>query len=349
MIAKPQTPITANPFSAFPVPPLAGGILLTFLLALLGWTLSLLPGLDRLGALACTLFLATLYRHLFHYPEALRPGIRLSSGTLLRAAIVLFGLKLNVSELLGLGLPLLARSAGTIAFALAAVLLLGRLFKADRALTLLLAIGTGICGAAAIAAVSPIIRSKDEDTAIGAGLIALLGTAFAALYTLLQPWLPMDPSVYGIWSGLTLHEVAHVAMAASAGGPDALAEGLLAKLCRVFLLLPVCLMLAAWMKRKHKDKTGEEAGTIQRFPFPWFLLGFVAMSLVGSYLLPNVLDNPAPTLHGVSLLTTLLLAMAMAGLGLNVSLRDLRSRALRPLAAMAVASAALSTIVWFTL
>src|SRR5687768_13061065 len=83
------------------------GIALTLALTLGGWGLSLLPGLERLGPLACTLLLAAAYRHRFGYPAALASGIRFSSGTLLRLAIVLFGLKLNISVLLHDGLPLL--------------------------------------------------------------------------------------------------------------------------------------------------------------------------------------------------------------------------------------------------
>ncbi|WP_256759220.1 YeiH family protein [Cohnella sp. WQ 127256] len=233
------TPFNFTTFSL--IPARIYGILFTLALALTGWGLSQLPGLDRLGPLACTLLLAAAYRHLFGYPLSLGSGIRFSSGTLLRLAIVLFGLKLNIGDLLQQGLPLLARSAGTVLFSLVIVMVIGRWLRADRKLTFLLAIGTAICGAAAIAAVSPLLKSKDEDTAISAGLIALIGTIFAAAYTLIQPWLPIDVATYGIWSGLTLHEIAHVAMAAASAGPDALADGLLAKLCRVALLIPMCL------------------------------------------------------------------------------------------------------------
>ncbi|MFC5403533.1 YeiH family protein [Cohnella soli] len=349
--------------------PTIAGILFTLLIALLGWGLSFLPGLDRIGPLACALFLAATYRYRFGYPLALAQGIRFSSGTLLRIAIVLYGLKLNVADLLHHGLPLLARSAGTVAFSLVAVLLLGRWLRADAKLTALLAVGTAICGAAAIAAISPLLKSRDEDTAVSAGLIALIGTGFAAAYTLLQPWLPIDASQYGIWSGLTLHEIAHVAMAAAPAGENALADGLLAKLCRVALLVPTCLAIVAFpalrerflRKRSVATQTESVPGNIindvvrkqtrPAFPFPWFLLGFVATSLFGTYALPVLVDatEASALLHFISIATTLLLAMAMAGLGLNVDLRNFRSRALRPFTAMLIASLLLSALTYFTL
>lgn len=324
-----------------------GGLLLTLLFALFGWGVSLLPGLERLGPLACTLLAAALYRHVFGYPEPLRQGIRLSSGTLLRLAVVLFGLRLDVRVILGSGLELLAMGTVTIVLSLALVLSLGSWWKADSGLTLLLALGTGICGAAAIAAVSPVLRAKEEDTAMSAGMIALIGTAFAVGYTLLMPWLPLDAGAYGVWAGASLHEIAHVAMAAAPAGPAAMDDALLAKLARVFLLVPVCLILLARMKRRTADNAGiSGTGGRRRIAFPWFLAGFAAMSLLGSYALPIILEDPAKLLQGASSATTLLLGMAMAGLGLNVSFRDFRSRAIRPLAALVVSSLLLSALTY---
>src|SRR5699024_11142599 len=117
-------------------------------------------------------------------PEAIRPGIAFSSKRLLRAAIILYGLKLNIDTVLTDGLGLLAIDAGVIIFAIFATIWLAKIFKADKNISLLLGVGTGICGAAAIAAIAPIVKSKDEDTAIGVGIIALMGTIFAVAYTI---------------------------------------------------------------------------------------------------------------------------------------------------------------------
>src|SRR5699024_2828612 len=136
----------------------------------------------------------------------------------------------------------------------------------------------GVCGAAAIAAVAPIIKSNDEDTAISVGIIALMGTVFAIGYTILRPFLPLDAIQYGIWSGTSLHEVAHVALAGAPAGEDGLAIALLAKLGRVFLLVPLCFIFIYIMKRKTKD---EEADA--KIEFPWFLVGFIILSILGSY------------------------------------------------------------------
>jgi len=321
-----------------------GGIAFTFVIALLGLGVSKLPIFDRVGQLACAILIAVMYRQVAGYPDTIRSGIQFSAKKLLRYAIILFGLKLNVDVILHQGLWLLVRDTGTIIFSITATVLIGKLFKADKSLTLLLGIGTGVCGAAAIAAVSPILHAREEDTAIGAGIIALMGTVFAIVYTILRPFVHLTANHYGIWAGVSLHEIAHVALAAAPAGPSALAVALLAKLGRVFLLVPLSFILMAWMKRKGKAELSNA-----KIEFPWFLIGFILMSLIGSYIIGKYIFLSASMMNDISTVTTFVLTMAMVGLGLNVSFRDLRTKAFRPLVAMTITSVLLSTITFFTL
>lgn len=321
------------------------GIGFTLAVSVIGWAASLLSGFDRLGPLACSIGLAVLYRYFCAYPEGLRQGIQFSSKTLLRLAIILFGLKLDIHLVLNEGPGLLLKAALVIVFAVLLTTLLGKLFKADPAITLLLGIGTGICGAAAIAAVSPILRTKDEETAIGAGMIALIGTIFAVGYTLLRPLLPLDSVEYGAWSGISLHEIAHVALAAAPAGHEALSAALLAKLSRVLLLIPFCFLLLAWQKNR---RDGAERKDV-KLEFPSFLLGFVAASLAGSYIFVDDIAIPPTIMNGISIVTTLLLSMAMVGLGLNVNLKQLRTKALKPVLAMLLTSVLLSVLTYLWL
>ena len=320
-----------------------GGIAFTFFIAFLGYLLAKLPGFDHIGQMASAIIIAVVFRQIFGYPEAIRSGIGFSSKRLLRFAIILYGLKLNIDTVLSDGLGLLARDVGVIIFAIFMTLWLAKMFKADKNISLLLGIGTGVCGAAAIAAVAPILKTKDEDTAIGVGIIALMGTVFAVGYTVLRPFLPLDSIQYGMWSGITLHEVAHVALAGAPAGEDGLAIALLAKLGRVFLLVPLCFILIAIMKRKSKGTEESDA----KIEFPWFLVGFIILSLLGSYVFGPIIPVSDRVYDVIAVLTSWCLTAAMVGLGLNVSLRDLRARALRPLAAMTITSILLSVIVYF--
>lgn len=315
-----------------------GGVAFTFLIALLGYGFSRVPGFDHVGQLACAILIAVVYRQVRGYPEAIRSGIQFSAKRLLRLAIILYGLKLNIGVVFHQGLGLLVYDAGVIVFSILLTVLLAKWMKAEPTLSLLLGVGTGVCGAAAIAAVSPIIQAKDEDTAIGVGIIALVGTVFAIAYTVLRPFLPLSEVEYGMWSGISLHEIAHVALAAAPAGQDGLALGLLAKLGRVLLLVPLCFILMYWMKR---------TGKIQRdakIEFPWFLVGFLAMSVFGSYVLGEQIPVSESFNSGIANVTTFVLTMAMVGLGLNVNLRDLRTKAARPLIAMSITSILLSVL-----
>jgi len=318
--------------------PLVLGVLFTFAVAELGILLARLPVFSRFGPMIGAILIAVLYRQLFGYPEAIRRGVQFSAKVLLRVAIVLFGFRLNLATVMREGLGLLVRDIGTVVGAIAVILLLAKWLKAETELSVLLGVGTGVCGAAAIAAVSPIIGAKEEDTAIGVGLIALTGTAFTMVYTLLRPLLPLTDAQYGTWVGVSLHEIAHVAAGASPAGQDALAIALLAKLGRVLLLIPVCLALVYWMNQKGGRKTGA------KIEFPWFLAGFVATSVIGSYA-----AVPAAYMSRLTSLSAFLLASAMVGLGLNVSFQAVRSKALRPLLAMLLGSVLLSVVTYLTI
>ena len=316
------------------------GVGITFIMAIIGYLIALLPGFSLIGPLGSAIIAAIIYRQIFGYPYAYNSGITFSSKKLLRAAIILYGLRLNINIILGEGLEFLIKDTIVIAFAVLSMLGLAKLFKAEFKLSLLLGVGTGVCGAAAIAAVAPIIKAKDEDTGISVGIIALVGTIFSIGYILLRPVLDISNNAYGAWSGMSLHELAHVALAAEPAGNNALAIALLAKLGRVLLLIPLCFIIVYFVRR-HQKKSSPGDVKVQ---FPWFLLGFVLMSLVNTYIIGQVIFIPEAVIGYIYDLSTFLLTMAMVGLGLNVSLNDVRTKAFRPLMAMIIVSVGLSIL-----
>jgi uncharacterized membrane protein YadS len=142
-----------------------------------------------------------------------------------------------------------------------------------------------------------------------------------------------------------LHEIAHVVLAAAPAGKDPLAIAMLAKLGRVFLLVPLCFLFIFWMKKRAKGSGNSEA----KVDFPWFLVGFMIMSLTGSYVIENLVDIPPHVITEVENLSSFVLTMAMVGLGLNVSFKALRTKALRPLIAMTITSVLLSIVTFVML
>lgn len=317
------------------------GILFTICIAAIGFLTANLPVLSYVGPMAIAILLAVSYRQLFGYPEQYREGIQFVAKKILRFAIVLYGLKLNMAVVLDQGLPLLGKGVLVIVFSIGVAMLLARWLRADQDLTFLASIGTGVCGAAAIAAVSPIQQAKEEDTALSVGIIALTGTVFSIGYTLLLPMFPGQELWYGIWSGLSLHELAHVALAAGPAGEEALAMALLAKLGRVFLLIPLCFFLILWKRRKGDSKAKAS------IEFPWFLVGFLAMSLLQTFVIGDFLEANKAVADGISKGTTFLLTMAMVGLGLNISLSQLKNKAGRPFFVIILTSILLSVFTFW--
>ncbi|WP_342610592.1 YeiH family protein [Staphylococcus hsinchuensis] len=310
------------------------GLLFTFIIAVISLLGSKLPFLDKIGALTIAILIAILYRHFKGYPEAYRLGIAFSSKRLLKLAIILYGLKLNIYDVIGKGSGLLLIDIGVILFSIGLMLLLNKYIKGDKHLTLLLGIGTGVCGAAAIAAISPILKSREKDSAISIGIVALIGTIFSLAYTVIYSVFTISPEVFGVWSGTSLHEIAHVILAADFSGQAALSIGLLGKLGRVFLLIPLSIILILIMRFKSQGETEKK-----RIDVPYFLLGFVMMALFHTYVpLPHmvmqIIDN----------VTTICLLMAMVALGLNVSFKDLKDRAFKPLIVVIVVSICLSVV-----
>ena len=154
------------------------GLGFTFIIALISLLLSKIPILENIGSLTIAILIAIVYRHFKGYPTRYRNGIEFSSKRLLKFAIILYGLKLNINEIITKGATLLAVDVGVVIFSIIGIYFLNKWIKGDAKLGILLGIGTGICGAAAIAATSSILKSREKDTAISIGIIALIGTIF---------------------------------------------------------------------------------------------------------------------------------------------------------------------------
>ncbi len=313
------------------------GILFTIGIAIIAFLLSKLPFLNYLGPLAIAIMIAVILRNTLPYPQSFKSGLDFSSKKILRFAIILYGIRLNIVVVIHEGLPLIARAAGVIIGAVLLTVIIGKLLRVEEKLMMLLAFGTGICGAAAIAAVSPIVKAKEEDTAMAVGMIALIGTIFSLLYPTIGQLFHLPPTVYGYWSGFSLHEIAHAALAGAAFGDSSLTPALLAKLSRVLLLFPVTLLLVGFLKIKNGE-------VVQKANFPYFLLGFLAVSALGTwgtvqgYLSEGVQNAIAQT-------GTFFLAVAMAALGMSVDFKELKARALKPLIMLTVVSMILSSLV----
>lgn len=328
------------------------GLLLTLLLAAAGKWLASLSALAVLGPLVPALLLGMLWRSALPLPASSAPGIAFAGKQVLRFGIILLGLRLNLLDIVHAGLANVAIAVICLATALLAAYRLGRLFGVEPRLALLSACGTAICGAAAVAALAPQLKAKQQEIAVSTATVALLGTLFTLLYTFLYHVLGLSPTAYGMFAGATLHEVAHVVAAAAPGGAAAMDAAVIMKLTRVALLIPVSLLLTVWNPAAAGPtgaggfQSGEAGPTARdeetrkaRPPIPWFLFGFLLMSGVHTlHLLPEALTA------GFVDLAYLFLAMAMAGLGLQTHLSLFRRDGVRSIASAGIASLLLSAV-----
>ncbi|RHW40341.1 YeiH family protein [Neobacillus notoginsengisoli] len=315
------------------------GLGITLLIALFAKGLSGFPFLSIMGQLVIAILLGMSWRALFGFNDNLKPGITFANKKLLRLGIILLGMRLNLSDIYEAGGKVFLIAALNIIFALFVVYGFSRLFGAEKRLGILTACGTAICGAAAVVAIAPQIKAKEEETAVSAAVIAILGTIFTLAYTVLYALLNMTPTVYGVFAGGTLHEVAHVVAAAAAGGDTAVDLAVIVKLTRVALLVPVALAIGFFMQKNARDNGGAK---LSNSVVPWFILGFIAMSGF------NTLGVVSEAVAGhIVTVAYLLIAMAMAALGLNVEIKTFRKLGMKAFAAGLAGSILLSIFGYF--
>lgn len=316
------------------------GIGLTLFIAILAKYLGQFPFLTILGQLVIAILIGVLWRAIVSVPKKLIAGTNFSSKKLLRLGIILLGMRLNLVDILHAGPKVFAIAVINIVFTLFVVYGLTRLFKVEKRLGVLTACGIAICGAAAVVAIAPQIKAKDDEIAIGATTVAILGTIFTLVYTMLYPILGLPTRGYGIFSGATLHEIAHVIAAAAPGGKDAVDIAVIVKLTRVALLVPVALLIGLWTNRAPQSKCGNNNETSWKsIPIPWFILGFLAMSAFNSFGILSVTFA-----NQVVMIAYMLIAMAMAGLGLNVDVSTFRRFGLKSFGAGFIGSILLSIL-----
>lgn len=265
--------------------------------------------------------LGMIYGNSFYsrHSDRLAPGLKLTQQKMLRAGVALFGLNISFLQIAELGWPVLVLDITVIAGIMVVGLWLGRvLLGLDRTMSALIAIGAAVCGAAAVLAAKPVTKANTQQVAMAVATVVLFGTAGMFIYPLLFPLLTVDETGYGIYVGSTIHEVAQVVVAGMAVGESAAESGVVVKLIRVMLLAPTLIIMGLFRRDKHGDG--------HQLYIPWFVLAFVAISALNTWLPVN------PALHHALVqIDLILLSMAMAALGVDTNLNKLRHLGHRPI------------------
>jgi uncharacterized integral membrane protein (TIGR00698 family) len=280
-----------------------------------------LPGVATFSPMILAIVIGMAFHNIVGTPAVAKPGITFALKRILRFAIVLLGFQLTLTQIASVGAPGLLIIVTTLAATFAATTWFGRLLGVDRKLTQLIAAGTSICGASAIIATNTVTEAHDEDVAYAVACVTIFGSIAMFSYPLLPGLLHLDARAYGLWSGASIHEIAQVVAAAFQNGQHAGEIGTMVKLARVTLLAPVVLTLGLMARRS----AGRDAVKRAAPPLPWFVFGFIA--LVG---LNSVITIPADDKQVIVTVTTFLLSIALAAMGLETDISKLYARGFRP-------------------
>lgn len=335
--------------------PLLPGLILCLALASLAWTLGQWPWLQAHGfsvlTLAIVLGMVAGHAGYARVASLAEPGVQFSRQTLLRLGIVLYGLKLTVQDIGQMG----AAGLVTDALVLSSTLLLGawvgrRWLKLEREQALLISAGSAICGAAAVLAAAPVVKARQEQVAPAIATVVVFGTLAMFLYPWLYQWnqalgwIPGGDQGFGLYTGATVHEVAQVVVAGRGMSAEAANAAVMAKMVRVMMLAPCLLglsvLVARWEARavgRPRVQAEARAAAVsghapagqprwRAVSIPWFAFGFIAVVLMNSWWTP-----PARLAADLADLDTLLLAMAMAALGLGTQVSAVRRSGAGPL------------------
>lgn len=304
------------------------GLALTASLTGASYALRLAPGLDAVSPMILAIVLGAIAHNLVGVPESARAGIAFTMRRILRLGIILLGFQLTAQQLVEVGGRGVAIIVATLAVTFLVTKLLGRLLGVERRLAELIAAGTSICGASAVIATNTVTKGSDEDVAYAVACVTVFGSASMLLYPTLPVLLHLGPHGFGLWAGASIHEIAQVVATSFQDGTEAGHFGTIAKLARVLMLAPlvIALGLAAARKTRNSAGAGPQPGRAKA-PLPLFVLGFLAVVAINS--LGIVPHAAKPTLVTA---TAFLLAMSLAAMGLEMNLRKLRAKGLRPLA-----------------
>lgn len=264
--------------------------------------------------------------HFLAIDRRCQPGITMATKPVLRLGVALLGAKVTLADMAGLGLDAISLSVSALLVALLGGYAVGRALKLDRTHALLSAGAVAICGASAalaIAAALPTRRQCEKSTLLVVVGVTALSTLAMLAYPLLTRLFGLNDTQAGLFFGATIHDVAQVVGAGYLVSDHAAEVAAVTKLMRVACLVPVVVIIA-WLFREKGNEAAAAAP-----PFPFFLLGFLALMAANSAGL-----LPTPLVAGLGELSRGCLILAVAGLGMKTSLRSMAALGPRPVAAL---------------
>ena len=286
-------------------------------------------GLHFIGASVIALFIGMLINHFRKPTPATAPGIRFTSKKILKFAIILLGASLNITTVLTVGKFSLTVMIFTLATCFGLGSLIGRAFRLNWKTYSLINAGTGICGGSAIAAIAPVIDADDLDIAYGMSATFLFDTIMIVVFPILGRAMGLSDAAFGLWAGTAVNDTSSVVATGFAFSEAAGDFATMVKLTRTLAIIPTVLVFSAismHLKKKEAAARNNSAKVNMKSVFPWFILGFLAMSLLCSIGL-----IPASAASILKTISKFLMVAALAAIGLNTDFSKLCKSGARPM------------------
>jgi uncharacterized integral membrane protein (TIGR00698 family) len=309
------------------------GILLSVGVALLAcWLESLLP-IHLIGSAVIAMFIGMMLNHYLKAAKGFAPGLKFTSKKILKFAIILLGLSLNITTILTVGKMSLTVMIFTLLTCFGGGYFIGKALGLNWKLSNLISAGTGICGGSAIAAISSVIDADDNDVAYAMSATFLFDMAMIVLFPIMGRALGMTDQAFGIWAGTAVNDTSSVVATGYAFSEGAGDFATMVKLTRTLAIIPTVVTFAFVqlnLKRKEALAAGQNSDLKANFSiakiFPWFILGFLGMSIVAS-----VLPIPADVVSITKRVSKFLMVCALAAIGLNTSFSSMKKAGIRPM------------------
>ncbi|MDY2700558.1 MAG: YeiH family protein [Lachnospiraceae bacterium] len=290
---------------------------------------SLLP-IHLIGASVIAMFIGMVI-NAFHQPgNMMAPGIKFTSKKILKFAIILLGASLNIATVLTVGRNSLLVMIFTLATCFGLGYLSGRLLKLNWKMSNLISAGTGICGGSAIAAIAPVIEAEDIDIAFGMSATFLFDMVMIVLFPIFGKSLGLSDVMYGLWSGTAVNDTSSVVAAGFAFSEAAGNYATMVKLTRTLAIIPTVIIFALvnmhLKKKENRTAQNEKINVNMKSIIPWFILGFLAMSLLNS-----VGVIPVAVSSVLKEISKFLMVAALAAIGLNTNFKEMKKAGPAPM------------------
>ncbi|MCG9880522.1 MAG: putative sulfate exporter family transporter [Bacteroidia bacterium] len=265
-----------------------------------------------LNGILLALMLGMLIGNFVKIPQDFQSGISFTSSKLLELSILFIAFGINYAHVAALGTLSFTAIAIIVLLMLIITFYLANKVNCPGSTGWLVGFGTAICGSSAIAALAPSVSKKSDDVAIAMAVVNLFGSIGMLVLPFILSGLNLNTQELGLLIGGGLHSVGNVAGAGYSMSKEIGDTAITVKLARVALLSPA-LIFFNYLVNKN-----EMSGWKSYFKLPWYLWGFIIISIISSYI-----TLPAAFLSFIDFLGKIVLIIAMAAIGLKVSFKQM--------------------------